>query len=433
VRESLESLLLAASRSAVIDLGQLEGTYRLVLRAACEGLAIARAGIWLLLPDRTGIRCVLLVDRAHEVSSESLVLTREQFPRYFAALDTERTVVAHDACVAPETAEFADGYLRPLGIASMLDVPIRHRGEMVGIICCEHVGPQRRWTAEEATFAAALADLVGRAITASRHAEAERALRALNATLEERVAERTRALENALTAAEVASNAKTQFLANMSHELRTPLNAVIGYCELLLEDIPRDTPVGAVLVELGAIRSAGGHLLAMINDILDVARIESGRAQIDVRSWPVEWLIREIVATIRPEVERQGNRLVVELSPETGDVLADLRSARQILINLLGNAAKFTEAGTVTLAIGPEGAGSVVFQVRDTGIGIPAEHLGRLFEPFFQVDMSPTRRRGGTGLGLAISRTLAEAMGGGLSVVSEVGVGSTFTLRLPRG
>jgi signal transduction histidine kinase len=435
MRADLESLLLAASRSDAVDDGRLEETYRLVLQATCDGLAIARAGVWLLLPDNSGIRCALLVDRAHATGSESLVLTRSQFPRYFAALATERTILAHDAAGDPRTAEFTDSYLRPLGIGAMLDVPIRHRGAMVGIICCEHVGPKRRWTEDEATFAAALADLVGRAITAHQRVEAERALRALNAELELRVDERTRSLAEALAEAtaarreaEQANTAKSRFVANMSHELRTPLNAIVGYSELLLEDSPTRS-LGDAGRELRAIDGSAKHLLALINDLLDIARIESGNLGLTPEPCEVASLVDEVLATVRPENDRRGNRLAAAVAVES--LICDRRSARQVLVNLVGNATKFTSGGAIDVEVRADGD-TVVFAVRDTGIGIEPAHLDALFARFYQVDTTCTRRHGGTGLGLSISRALALAMHGDLAVESTPGRGSTFFLRLPR-
>ncbi|MEZ4451637.1 MAG: ATP-binding protein [Nannocystaceae bacterium] len=432
--EHFEALLLQASRSSAIDEGRLDDAYRLCLEMVRAGLGVARAGIWEYLPDRSGIRCVRLIDDASGAEVEGLILTRDTYPHYFSALDTERAIVADDACEHPSTSEFKVGYLVPLGITSMLDVPIRHRGAMVGIVCCEHVGPARRWRAEEASFAASIADLIGRAITANAQVQTELALREVNATLEERIQERTQALADALLAAEAANRAKSRFLATMSHELRTPLTAIMGYADLLLEDVDATQPIGEALADVGAIRGSAIHLLALIDDVLDLARVEAGVLPIAPVRFDPRPLVDSVVAVIRPQAEARGNALRVDLDGGPEGITADPRRVRQILVNLVGNAVKFTEAGTITLRVEAReraGAAVIAFEVRDTGVGVAPEHLARLFERFFQVDTGPSRQISGSGLGLAISKSLAEAMGGEITVESELGRGSLFTLLLP--
>jgi len=250
----------------------------------------------------------------------------------------------------------------------------------------------------------------------------------------ERALEETnRALEQARDAAVAASRSKSEFLANMSHELRTPLNAIIGYAELLLEDAA-DADNEALAADLRKIRTAGAHLLDLINDVLDISKIEAGRMDLYVEAFDLDALLRDVIATIKPNLTARGNQLVTELPPASLEVRADERKVRQILMNLLSNAAKFTEHGTVTLRARREHdevGDWLSFEVEDTGIGIAEATLSRLFRPFVQADASTTRRYGGTGLGLALSRRFAELMGGSISVTSEVGKGSRFSVRLP--
>jgi Amt family ammonium transporter len=239
------------------------------------------------------------------------------------------------------------------------------------------------------------------------------------------------ALVSAKEAAEAASRAKSTFLANMSHELRTPLNAIIGYSEMLREEAG-DGGYEELAPDLARIAAAGKHLLELINNILDLSKIEAGKMELYPERFAVAALLDEAAATAAPLVERGGSRLVVERADELGELVADMTKARQVLLNLLSNAAKFTDAGTVTLrAWRDEAAGQVVFQVQDTGIGLDPEQIGRLFQDFTQADSSTTRRYGGTGLGLSISRRFCELMGGAITVASAPGAGATFTVRLP--
>lgn len=233
----------------------------------------------------------------------------------------------------------------------------------------------------------------------------------------------------ARSVAEQANQAKIQFLANMSHELRTPLNAVIGYSDLLLED-------GEDNDEVVKIREAGSHLLELIGDILDLTHIESGRLLLDIREYSPKQLAEQVLRDIRETVDRAGNHLYLHihepLQSDAFKVVGDPTRVHQILRNLLDNAAKFTSDGTVELSLeAGEAPGTIVFRVRDTGIGIEQGQISRVFEHFYQVDGSATRLRGGTGLGLGLSRALAEMMGARLTAKSTPGEGSEFSLILP--
>ena len=260
-----------------------------------------------------------------------------------------------------------------------------------------------------------------------RTADAMRVARDSIAELRERSSELAAAKESA----EQASVAKSQFLANMSHELRTPLNAIIGYSEMLMEEATGEDE--HFRPDLEKIRASGRHLLALINDVLDVSRIEAGRMELHVEEFGVRALAQEVEAASAPLMTRRNNRLVVRLDTE-GTMRGDAIRLRQVLLNLLSNAAKFTEEGEISLVVAPSPAGVddwMEFRVCDTGIGMTDEQLAQLFRPFTQVDPSPTRRYEGTGLGLTIARRLVEMMGGTMSVASRPDQGTTVTVRVP--
>ncbi len=283
--------------------------------------------------------------------------------------------------------------------------------------------------------------------TEKRRARAQQDLQKLNEELEERVAKRTvelqgsleslakavKAAEEARHEAEAANRTKSTFLASMSHELRTPMNAIIGYSEMLMEEAEENADDSA-LGDLKKIHSSGRHLLALINDILDLSKIEAGKMDIFIENVDIGKMIGDVVATIEPLVQKNQNTLNIESPAGLGSIQSDLTKLRQGLFNLLSNACKFTREGVITLRAGRQGEGNgewVLFQVSDTGIGITPEQMGRLFEAFSQADSSTTRLYGGTGLGLNITRKFCQMLGGDVTVESEPGKGSTFTIKLP--
>jgi signal transduction histidine kinase/ligand-binding sensor domain-containing protein len=241
-------------------------------------------------------------------------------------------------------------------------------------------------------------------------------------------------LAEARRAADHANKSKSQFLANMSHELRTPMNAIIGYSEMLQEEAT-DMGHSDYVPDLEKIHGAGKHLLGLINDILDLSKVEAGKMTLFLEEFEISQLIQEVAATVQPLVNKNGNCLVVEYAGDIGKMTADATKLRQTLFNLLSNASKFTENGTISLRVSASADDSremINIAVSDTGIGMTTEQLSRLFQAFTQADAATTSKYGGTGLGLAISRKFCQLMGGDITVESELGRGTTFTAMLPR-
>ncbi len=240
-------------------------------------------------------------------------------------------------------------------------------------------------------------------------------------------------LDIAKNLAEQANQAKSAFLANMSHELRTPMNAILGYSEMLMEEA-EDLNQNGFIPDLKKINQAGTHLLALINGVLDLSKIESGKMEVFAEEIDLELLIDEVSATAHPLLEKNKNSLTIERGKELGVAYQDMTKLRQILFNLLSNAAKFTQEGTITLHVNSTeeaGVSWLTVAVSDTGIGIAEDKIEHVFEEFAQADDSTTRDYGGTGLGLAISRRFCKLLGGDLSLHSKLGEGSTFTMRIP--
>jgi signal transduction histidine kinase/DNA-binding response OmpR family regulator len=301
--------------------------------------------------------------------------------------------------------------LRELGYRSLLAIPLLREGRVMG-----GLSVYRR---EVGNFSTEVVNLLQTFATQS-------VLAIQNARLFREIEDKSRQLE-------VASRYKSEFLANMSHELRTPLNAIIGYSEMLEEEAA-DLDQKTFIPDLQKINGAGKHLMSLISNILDLSKIEAGKMDLYLENFEIVPMIKEVIATVKPLIEKNANTLQLHYADGLGQMRSDVTKLRQMLFNLLSNASKFTERGTITLRVDRENAngnGWVSFSVSDTGIGMTPEQTSKLFQAFTQADTSTTRKYGGTGLGLAISQKFCHLLGGEITIESALGQGSTFRVRLP--
>ena len=447
MKESLELILLRVSQSADIDKGELDVASRLIINSVCEGLQITRAGIWLYDEMQTLVQCTLLIDKGNDLDHESLVLTRKDFPHYFEALDSERTIAAHDALTDVATFEFAEVYLTPLGISSMLDVPIRHRGKMIGIICCEHQGKAREWHADEVVFAASLADLYGRAVSANERADYEQRLIEANQTLEQKVIDRTAELEAAqekLVESEKMA-ALGNLVAGIAHEVNTPLGIAltsVSNCKEELKDIYRDFE-NDELTEQGfkdfeAICSEGLNLaetslMRAANLVQDFKRTSADQTSLEIEEIALDEYIPRVCNPLKPMLRKEQIELSIDVTPNLVITTCPGIIA-QLLTNLISNAQRHAFGPSVNNDVNrvsvscSKNAKGIVISVQDNGKGIPEALHKKVFEPFY----TTARDKGGTGLGLNILYNLVrQKFNGEIDLTSTLGEGTKVTVCIP--
>ena len=538
LRKQSLTLLELASSKALIQ-GNLINSVREITRTAAITLDVQLVGVWLYNENGSQLESINLYNRKIKSHSKSIVLKKEDYPSYFAAL--EKGINSADSISeASVTQELSKFYLSVFGVTSVLNVPIWFRGRVVGIICHVYFNDNgcssRHWSLEEESFAGSIADFVTLAIEASERKAAENALKQSEAqfraiferssmgiclvdikgrivdinpalceilrydfdqlsqknfadyicfkqgdlelykqlmlgqferleierqllhkdgstvwthlsislivrtngkpkfflAIVEDISKRKETeleLRKSKEAAEVGSRAKSEFLATMSHELRTPLNAIMGLSQLLQQEI-----VGPMNDKqkqyIDCIYSSGVHLLELINDILDLSKIEAGKEELFLFPLQVEDLCNYVISTVRERAEEKGLQLTCSIDERIETCVADERRIKQMLLNLLTNAIKFTSEGQVSLQVMKSSKG-IAFRVSDTGIGIQPHQFHHLFEPFRQLDSRLSRQYEGTGLGLALTRKLARLHGGNVRVESTSGKGSRFTLFLP--
>lgn len=447
MKESLELILLRVSQSADIDKGELDVASRLIINSVCEGLQITRAGIWLYDEMQTLVQCTLLIDKGNDLDHENLVLTRKDFPHYFEALDSERTIAAHDALTDVATFEFAEVYLTPLGISSMLDVPIRHRGKMIGIICCEHQGKAREWHADEVVFAASLADLYGRAVSANERADYEQRLIEANQTLEQKVIDRTAELEAAqekLVESEKMA-ALGNLVAGIAHEVNTPLGIAltsVSNCKEELKDIYRDFE-NDELTEQGfkdfeAICSEGLNLaetslMRAANLVQDFKRTSADQTSLEIEEIALDEYIPRVCNPLKPMLRKEQVELSIDVTPNLVITTCPGIIA-QLLTNLISNAQRHAFGPSVNNDVNrvsvscSKNAKGIVISVQDNGKGIPEALHKKVFEPFY----TTARDKGGTGLGLNILYNLVrQKFNGEIDLTSTPGEGTKVTVCIP--
>ena len=451
--QQLVQLLYGVSISSDLDSGNVELAERLILNAVLDGLEIGRAGIWLLNKENTAIECRLLLDRENGKEIQMLVLPRDAYPDYFKALDTQRTITAVDAHTDPATYEFSESYLTPLNIGAMLDAPIRYKGKMIGIFCCEHIGSERHWTEDECSFIGALADLYGRALSAQENERINAELERANQHLEERVVERTRTLEKTLSeltemqeklieAEKMASLGN--LVAGIAHEVNTPIGIAVtanSSAKDKLSEVDKliqsNTLTKAALIESinhlnECFKISFTNLERAAKLISDFKQTAVDQSSLDLLETNIKDYLENILHSLMP-LTRSHNVSVNVNCVDDFELITVPGALSQIIMNLVNNSCVHGFVGRqdnqINISVNiDEAQGVYLLCYKDNGHGMDTETLHKVFEPFF----TTKRGSGGSGLGMSIVYNLAtQALQGEVSAASSPSNGMTVNFKLP--